>query len=85
MGAGMRQWKALMRKNFITWKRNAGCSFFEIACPSAMMFLMLILRNVIDTETYSTDDILKAAIPVFPGLTFTPCDKTVAGNTCSTD
>ena len=84
MGAGMRQWKALMRKNFITWKRNTGCSVCEIACPSAMMFLMLVLRNIIDVDTFTFSDITSASIPVFPGLSYTYnlCDPAV--ETCTT-
>ena len=48
------------------------------------MFLMLILRNIIDIETYSTEDILKATIPIFPGLTYTQndCNPFVEPNTC---
>ena len=59
MGSGLRQWKALMRKNFINWRRQPKCSFFEICCPAAVMFLMVILRNVIDVETYNFDALVK--------------------------
>ena len=57
----MRQWKALMRKNFINWKRQPKCSFFEICCPAAVMFLMVILRNVVDV---TKNDLLKDLIKV---------------------
>ena len=68
MGAGMRQWKALMRKNFINWKRQPKCSICEIACPCAVMFLMVILRNVIDVETYDFSALAKVRAPTAPGL-----------------
>ena len=68
MGQGMRQWKALMRKNFINWKRQPKCSFFEICCPAMCMFLMVILRNVIEVETLDFSALAKVRAPVTPGF-----------------
>lgn len=68
MGAGTRQWKALMRKNFINWKRQAKCSFFEICCPAFVMFLMVILRNVIEPTTIPNFDLIKLQTATFPGF-----------------
>lgn len=68
MGQGMRQWKALMRKNFINWKRQPKCSFFEICCPAMCMFLMVILRNVITVETLDFSALVKVRAPVTPGF-----------------
>jgi len=47
----MRQWKALMKKNFINWKRQAKCSFFEMCCPAAVMLILVSLRSVVDVNT----------------------------------
>ena len=55
MGLGMRQWKALMKKNYINWKRQSCCSFFEICCPAAVMFIMVSLRGVVDVTTVPVD------------------------------
>ena len=55
MGLGMRQWKALMKKNYINWKRSFGCSFFEICCPAVVMFIMVSLRGVVDVTTVPVD------------------------------
>lgn len=59
MGLAMRQWKALMKKNYINWKRQAGCSFFEICCPAAVMLIMVILRSLVDVETVNLEDLAK--------------------------
>ena len=71
MGLGMRQWKALMRKNFINWKRQAKCSFFEICCPAVVMYLMVILRGVVDVTTVPMDQLLAVRQPTFVGATWT--------------
>ena len=68
MGSGMRQFKALMRKNFIQWKRQPGCAFCEICCPAVVMFLMVILRNIIDPETFDLSSLAKVRQPSFPGF-----------------
>jgi hypothetical protein len=68
MGVGTRQYKALMRKNFINWKRQPGCSFFEICCPAFVMFLMVILRNVIDPDVNDFSSFQKIRQPTMPGL-----------------
>ena len=68
MGQGMRQWKALMRKNFINWKRQPKCSFFEICCPAFVMLLMVVMRNVIDIETFDYSDLVKVRAPAYTAL-----------------
>lgn len=79
MGSGTRQWKALMRKNFINWKRQPKCSFIEICCPAACMFLMVIFRNLVTPETVSVDQLLKVRAPLYPALSWvsstTPTDE----------
>jgi len=66
----MRQWKALMRKNFINWKRKSCCAVTEICCPAACMFLMVLLRSIIDIEVFDYSYLTKARSPSMPGLTF---------------
>ena len=83
MGTGTRQWKALMKKNFITWYRNPGCAFFEVCCPASMMILMLVLRNIITVEPYTTDDMILATAPIFPSMTFEHCDSFDPSASCT--
>ena len=66
----MRQWKALMRKNFINWKRQPKCSFFEICCPAICMFLMVILRNVVEVEVLDFSALAKVKAPLTPAFTW---------------
>jgi len=49
-----------MRKNYIQWKRQLGCAFCEICCPAVVMFLMVILRNVVDPETFRVSSLIIA-------------------------
>ena len=76
MGSGYRQWKALMRKNVINWKRQPGCAFCEICCPAVVMFLMVILRNVVEVETTDLSALLKYKQPTFPGLNYDSATET---------
>lgn len=42
--------KALLKKNWILWRRNWGCSLFEIILPVILTFAtMKILRSNVDT------------------------------------
>ena len=76
MGLGVRQWKALMRKNFINWKRQAKCSFCEICCPAVVMYLMVILRGVVDVTTTPLSKLTEARQATFPGATWSWTDQT---------
>ena len=70
MGQGTRQWKALMRKNFINWKRQAKCSFCEICCPAVVMLLMVVLRNVVDVTVFDFSTLEEVRQPTFPAFTY---------------
>ena len=76
MGARTRQWKALMRKNFIGWKRQPGCSFFEICCPCFVMITMVLLRNLIDVEVFDFSALAKVRQPTVPGLSWDSTSST---------
>jgi len=65
-----------MRKNFIAWKRQPKCSFFEICCPAAVMFLMVILRNVVEVETFDFSVLAKVRSPSALGLEWNPPSDT---------
>jgi len=57
-----------MRKNRISWTRRPKCSFFEICCPVFVMFIMVILRNLIDVETKDFSNLISSRHPTFPTL-----------------
>ncbi|EAR81921.2 ABC transporter family protein (macronuclear) [Tetrahymena thermophila SB210] len=42
--------KALMKKNFILWKRNICCSIFEILLPFFLVATFFILKSQVDDE-----------------------------------
>ncbi|KAL4478578.1 hypothetical protein ABPG74_006813 [Tetrahymena malaccensis] len=42
--------KALMKKNFILWKRNICCSIFEILLPFLLVTTFFILKSQVDDE-----------------------------------
>ena len=87
MGQGMRQWKALMRKNFINWKRQPKCSFFEICCPAFVMFIMVLIRTVIDKEYFDYSSLAKVRAPAFPAFKWdsTPTDESPYGSWVNSD
>jgi hypothetical protein len=49
MGAPL-HFKALMRKNFILWRRSCCSSCMEICCPMILFLFILMLRGVIYYE-----------------------------------
>jgi len=40
-------YKALMRKNWILWKRSLCVSIIELMCPVVLFGLILLLRGVV--------------------------------------
>lgn len=71
MASGTRQFKALMRKNFISWKRQPKCSFFEIFCPIAVMFVMVIIRNLITVDVLDFTKLAENRQPTFAAVPYT--------------
>lgn len=45
MGANARHYKALMKKNFINWKRTPCGSLCEILCPVLLMLILVLARS----------------------------------------
>lgn len=68
--SGTRQWRALMRKNCINWKRKAGCSFFELFCPIMVMAFMVFLRKKVHSSEGSQSSLYFEKLPTFPALTY---------------
>lgn len=47
----MRHYGALMKKNWIIWKRTLAASLCELFCPVALMAILAIARALIIAET----------------------------------
>jgi len=47
MGSKLRHFGALMKKNWIIWKRTLGASLCELFCPVALMAILSIVRVLI--------------------------------------
>lgn len=47
----MRHFGALMKKNWIIWKRTLGASLCELFCPVALMAILAIARLLVDFST----------------------------------
>ena len=72
MTSRTRQFNALMRKNFISWRRRTKCSFFEILCPTLVMLIMVFLRCKIEVEdkSFSLESMLKDRKPSYPAFSY---------------
>jgi len=53
MGANTRHYKALMKKNFINWKRTPCGSICEILCPIILMFILWYARTKSNATQFS--------------------------------
>lgn len=53
MGYRVRHFCALMKKNWIIWKRTLGASICELFCPVALMAIMCLARALIDQESFA--------------------------------
>lgn len=47
MGKNLRHFKALMRKNWINWKRTPLGSLIELLLPAVVMGIILLARKLI--------------------------------------
>ena len=70
MGDSTRQFKALMRKNWINWKRSPKCSFCEICCASYVFLVLVWIRTLITVEEFNLKDLAIARHPVLPTMTY---------------
>ena len=66
----MRQWKALMKKNFINWKRKPFCSAMELICPALVVALLCYLKTVTNSAKVTKDETQAISSPIYPGLLF---------------
>jgi len=54
MGSKTRHYGALMKKNWIIWKRTLGASLCELFCPVALMAILAVARALVDFDTVSS-------------------------------
>ena len=67
MGATTRHYRALMKKNFINWKRTPCGSLCEIICPILLMLIMVAARSMIDpvnNDDWSLYSLRRAYYPI---------------------
>ena len=53
MGQKLRHFGALMKKNWIIWKRSLGASICELVCPIALMAILAIARSLVTADHIS--------------------------------
>ena len=70
MTAGWRQWKALMRKNSINWRRKLKCSIFELLCPIIAMSFMVFLRWQVHGSEAGQSSLYVSKRSTFLGLSY---------------
>ena len=66
MGANTRHYKALMKKNFINWKRTPCGSFCEIICPVMLMLILWYARTQADPEAFDDSSYYTLRRPIYP-------------------
>ena len=68
MGQKLRHFGALMKKNWIVWKRSLGASICELICPIALMAILSVARTLI------TADFISASSNVDSTVIYKPID-----------
>ena len=66
MGANTRHYKALMKKNFINWKRTPCGSICEIICPVLLMLILVYARSQIDPVSNGEYSLYSLRRPFYP-------------------
>ena len=67
MGASTRHYKALMKKNYINWKRTPCGSIFEILLPVLLLLVLVYARSVVHPvklDGYSLYSLRRAFYPI---------------------
>ena len=66
MGTNMRHYKALMKKNFINWKRTPCGSICEILCPVMLMLILWYARTQTDPDQFDDSSYYTLRRPLYP-------------------
>lgn len=88
MGQRTRHFFALMKKNWIIWKRTLGASLCELFCPVVLMAILAIARALINQEEIAatsnlSKSVLMAPMPNITNYNVTSSNSTTASNTTS--
>ena len=70
MGEAVRQYKALVRKNWINWKRAPKSALFEIVCSSAIFLMLVYIRTLVDITEFEASDLAAARHAVLPSFEY---------------
>jgi hypothetical protein len=65
MGTTTRHFNALMRKNFINWKREPGSATCQLCCPGLLMLILVYVRTRISPTTYTSATLAFYETPQF--------------------
>ena len=68
MGKNCRHFRALMKKNFIIWRRKPICSACELLFPPVIMLILAATRWLIPMEKTDLSSLEKYRHPLFPAL-----------------
>lgn len=66
MGQRLRHYGALMKKNWIIWKRTLGASLCELFCPVVLMAILAIARVIVDKTDVAAQSNLRGAQLYYP-------------------
>ncbi len=66
MGSNTRHYKALMKKNFINWKRTPCGSICEILCPVMLMLILWYARTKSDPDQFADSSYYTLRRPIYP-------------------
>lgn len=70
MSHTLRQFRALTKKNFISWYKQPCCALFQLICPGLLMLILVWIRTKIGYEDYGNIDYEGFKKPFFPGLEY---------------
>ena len=66
MGSRSRHYKALMKKNYINWKRTPCGSICEIVCPILLMLILVYARSQISPSFNEDYSLYSLRRPIYP-------------------
>lgn len=66
MSSGTRHYKALMKKNFINWKRTPCGSICEILCPALLILILWYARTKADPDQFEDTSYYTLRRPLYP-------------------
>lgn len=65
MGTTTRHFNALMRKNFINWKREPCSAVCQLICPGMLMLILVYVRSRIDPTYFNASTLALLEIPQY--------------------